>query len=144
MMRVLRGCIGDRDGAAAVEFGLVLPFLVALIYGVIELGRLFWAVGVLNFAVEQAARCAVVNSATTCASSAATKSYAAGYAGLAVGFGITAANFTVGACSNGISGTQVSTSSDNPVTFTSALVQLLGGRGSFGSITLNAQSCYPT
>jgi Flp pilus assembly protein TadG len=132
--------IANADGSAAIEFGLVLPFLIALIYGVIELSRMLWGLGVLNFAVEQGARYAAVNCASGCSTDAA--HYAASYAGLAIGLAPDASQFTVdtgSTCGSGVAGARVSVS----VAFTTAVLQLLPNGNAF-SVTLAAQSCYPT
>jgi Flp pilus assembly protein TadG len=56
MRRLLR----DRRGGVMVEAALVWPMLFAVLFGTIELGRLTWTKLALNFAVQEAARCAVV------------------------------------------------------------------------------------
>ncbi len=48
-------------GAVAIEFAfLLLPFLLIL-YGIIEFSRVFWIQNTLEYAVEEAARFAIVN-----------------------------------------------------------------------------------
>jgi Flp pilus assembly protein TadG len=56
-----RAAIGDRRGNALVQFALVLPPFVMLIFGIIEIGRSLWLQNALHYATEQAARCASVN-----------------------------------------------------------------------------------
>ena len=54
------------DGAsAALEFGIVAPVLMLLILGVVEFGRLHWVRNSMEYAAEQTARWAIVNSAAT-------------------------------------------------------------------------------
>ncbi len=48
--------IGDASGSAAVEFALVLPVLLLLSLGALELGRLFWSYHIATAAVRDAAR----------------------------------------------------------------------------------------
>jgi Flp pilus assembly protein TadG len=137
--RLVARSAADRGGGAAVEFGMTLPFLIALIYAIIELSRMLWGMAVLNFSVEQAARYAVINCASTCSPDAA--HYAANWAALAIGLAPAASAFTVnsgGNCGTGISGTVVSVS----VNFTTPVLLLLP-RGNSFSATLRAQSCYP-
>ena len=63
----------DR-GTTAVEFGLVLPGLAALIVGGLYTGILVYSAAGLHNAVEQAARCYSVNT-TQCGSESATQTY---------------------------------------------------------------------
>ena len=51
----------DRSGASAVEFAIVLPVFVLLVLGSISAALLTFSVSSLNYAVEDAARCAAVN-----------------------------------------------------------------------------------
>lgn len=80
----------DR-GAAAVEFGLIAPALFLLLFGEIELGRMVWTQSSLHYAVQEAARCASVASAS-CDTPDAVAAYAA--ARIAK-LGVAASAFTV-------------------------------------------------
>ncbi len=51
-----RGWASDSDGSAAVEFALVLPLLLLLGLGALELGRLFWDYHIASSSVRDAAR----------------------------------------------------------------------------------------
>ncbi|MGH6794891.1 MAG: TadE/TadG family type IV pilus assembly protein [Methylocella sp.] len=119
--------LGNR-GATAVEFALIGPSLVLLLFGTIEGGRMLWTQNALQYAVEQAARYAVVcNKPTTpCPTPAQIQSKAAS---MAYGQNLSTSVFSVAtpAC-----GTQVSASL--PYT-TAAPVSF--------SVTLTAQSCRP-
>jgi Flp pilus assembly protein TadG len=62
MMR-MRSTAGER-GAAAIEFALILPILVILVFGVIEFGRVFNAqISITNAAREGARSMAIHNNA---------------------------------------------------------------------------------
>jgi Flp pilus assembly protein TadG len=61
--RLPLACWRDRRGAAAVETALVLPVLLSLVMGTIEVGRLGWTQAALTFAVQEAGRCAEVTPA---------------------------------------------------------------------------------
>ena len=50
----------DQRGAAAVEFALVLPIFVALVFGIIQYGYYFWTAESANSAAREAARRVVV------------------------------------------------------------------------------------
>src|ERR1700675_3482302 len=69
--------ISDISGAAAVEFAMILWPLMLLLLGTVDGGRMLWTQNSLQYAVEQAARCAAVNSTTTCSTAAQIQSYAA-------------------------------------------------------------------
>ncbi|EJL25248.1 Flp pilus assembly protein TadG [Caulobacter sp. AP07] len=52
----LRRFLAGRGGSAAVEFALVLPFLMLLMFAFIGVGRLFWNYHIAVSAVRDAAR----------------------------------------------------------------------------------------
>ena len=54
----------DDDGAAAVEFGLIAPILVLLVFGIMSFGILFAQTLSLNNAARQGARYGAVGSRT--------------------------------------------------------------------------------
>jgi Flp pilus assembly protein TadG len=60
-----RGLARNREASAAVEFAVVMPLLLAFVFGIIELGHLLWTVGALNMAVQDSARCASVSNVPT-------------------------------------------------------------------------------
>lgn len=60
----------DR-GAVAIEFALVLPLLVILVFGIIDFGRLFNAQETLTQAAREGARLAALNDPNTCSRTAA-------------------------------------------------------------------------
>jgi Flp pilus assembly protein TadG len=59
-MSLVRRLACGRGGSAAVETALVLPLLLLMVMGAIEFGRLGWTRAGLNYAVQEAARCAAV------------------------------------------------------------------------------------
>jgi Flp pilus assembly protein TadG len=115
------------DGTTAVETAIVLPAFLLLLFALIEGGLLFWTQSTLQFAVEAAARCAVID-ATQCGSTSAIQSYAASQV---VGFTVSPSSFNV---SQPSCGNQVSIR--YPFSF---IVRELYP----GTITLNATSCHP-
>lgn len=48
----------DRRGGVLVEAALVLPLLFSVVFGSIELGRILWTKMAMDYAVQEAARCA--------------------------------------------------------------------------------------
>lgn len=65
MLRVLRQYKNDDNGTTAIEFGLIALAFITMIFGVIEMGRVFMAWNAFQYSVENAARFALVNSDVT-------------------------------------------------------------------------------
>lgn len=122
-----RGLWADRGGAAMVEFAVLLPVFLSLIFGVIQCGEMFWTQTAMQHAVEMAARCATIN-ATTCGSTSETQTYAATQA---YGLSLPSGTFTASsaACGNEVVGSY---------TFPFVAPWFPA------TISLTAQSCYPT
>jgi Flp pilus assembly protein TadG len=57
MIRLLR----SRAGSSALEFALLAPALVALMLGIADAGRFYWARNAMEFASEEAVRYAMAN-----------------------------------------------------------------------------------
>lgn len=72
-----RRVLADRAGAATVEFAIVGSLFLLLLIGIIEVGRGLWTMNALNYAVQQAARCASLNS-TDCGDQSSVQSFAVG------------------------------------------------------------------
>lgn len=64
-----------RRGAAAVEFAVVLPVFVILVFGMIEYGRMVMVQQVITNASREGARKAVLDGATTSSVQTAVTSY---------------------------------------------------------------------
>jgi hypothetical protein len=75
--RIWRRLASAQDGAALVEFSLVGPMFLLLLLGLMQFGLAAWRQNELQFAVQQAARCANVRP-DLCGDPAATAAYAAG------------------------------------------------------------------
>jgi Flp pilus assembly protein TadG len=67
---------GAIGGSTAIEFALIAPVIISLFFGMFEFARAIWTQSVLDYAVEEAARCASVNTGT-CGTNGATQNYAA-------------------------------------------------------------------
>jgi hypothetical protein len=94
------GVFKDDRGTAAVEFALVAPVFVMLAVGTFYLCLCLFLTGSLHYAVEQAARCASVNT-TVCSSSSTIVSYAQShYFGPG---GTPNFNYVAAACGNSVS-----------------------------------------
>lgn len=57
---VVRGARRAEKGAAAVEFALVLPILLVILFGIIEFGLIMYDKAVLTNASREAARAGIV------------------------------------------------------------------------------------
>jgi hypothetical protein len=60
MIRLLRQLLADSRAASAAEFALVLPLLVLLLFGIIDMGRFFWQLNESEKATQMGARMAIV------------------------------------------------------------------------------------
>jgi Flp pilus assembly protein TadG len=60
MMAKIRLVWMDRRAASAAEFGLVLPLLLLLLFGIIDMGRFFWQLNESEKATQMGARLAIV------------------------------------------------------------------------------------
>jgi Flp pilus assembly protein TadG len=115
-----------QTGGPIIEFGFLAPVLLLFLFGIIEGGRMLWALNALHYSVQEAARCASVDS-RTCGTASQVQTFAAGRA--SAGFSASMFTLTVAGCGNQVSGNYTMQLN---IPFISP------------SITLNAQSCYPT
>jgi Flp pilus assembly protein TadG len=67
----------NTTGASAVEFAIIAPIFLAMIFGVMQSGLLLFTISSLRYATESAARCASVNS-SQCSDTATISNYAEG------------------------------------------------------------------
>lgn len=138
-----------RGGATAVEMAYLLPVFLLFLFAIEEFGRLLWTQTALQFAVEAAARCAVLyqpNADANCAGDV--RAYAANNAfGMSIptsAFTYTA-NATCGA-SSATNGAEVDASYAFPALVDlSGLLSLLGVSRTSNplNVTLTAKSCHP-
>ena len=61
------GMIKEQKGQSLVEFALVLPLLLLLICGIVDLGRLLFAYASLNMTTQEAVRVGGLGKAATTA-----------------------------------------------------------------------------
>jgi Flp pilus assembly protein TadG len=127
--------VRSENGSNAVEFAIVVPLLLALFLGIFEFGRAVWVQGMLDYAVEQAARCASLSNSASCGTAAQIASYAAAQTSpLNIPAGSFAA--TTPACGNQVTATYI-------FSFIGTAT-LIGGSPLFPtSVTLTSSSCYP-
>jgi Flp pilus assembly protein TadG len=108
-LTLLRQLGRRRDGGVMVEAAMVWPMLFMVLFGLVEYGRFAWTQVALNYAVQQAVRCAQVTPGT-CSSNSAIAAYAKDQAMPA---DVPVAAFTVSSQACGI---QVTAAYDYPVT----------------------------
>jgi Flp pilus assembly protein TadG len=122
----VKRCWGS-SGAVAIEYAIILPVLLVVVLGIIDVGRLLWTQTTLDRAVEAASRCAAIN-VTLCGTTAKIQSYAVTQA---YGLAVTTMAFTVSAPTCGLS---------VKASFPFRLIIPWLART---SLTLTATSCYP-
>ena len=115
----------DEDGVSAVEFALILPVFIAFVFGMINCGLMLWTQLGMEHGVVAAARCETINP-SACPNVPAYASQQA------YGLNLPTTTFTLStpACGNRVAasyGFQFVTLIFPPQT-----------------VTLSAQSCYPT
>lgn len=130
MRGLIKNISSNCQGGAAIEMAFILPVMVMMLFGIIELGRLMWAESVLHYAVAEAARCRSIDTAN-CGTDALAQSYAATNAYF---MSLAAADFAVGTCTGG---KQVSIT----YAFSSTLFTLLPGAF---TVSVHPVSCYPS
>jgi len=120
------------SGVTALEFALLLPFFVILLFGIIEFGQVLFLQAALQHAVTEAARCATISGAAgstpDCGSAGNVASYATTQA-----YGIAVAS-SVFSTSNPSGFNCVNAS--YPFNISIPLMPAI-------NLTLTAKSCYP-
>jgi Flp pilus assembly protein TadG len=104
----MRGKLRREDGAAAVEFALIVGLLAILVFGLLEYGLAFWQVQNLRAATREGARVAAVRGSTDDIQTAMQNSSAGSLTG--------GESFTVtpgGGCTDDTRGQQVTVELDN-------------------------------
>jgi Flp pilus assembly protein TadG len=145
----LRLLAAAREGATAVEFGLVLPMFLMLVFGTIEFGRLLWTKQAMQETAIAGARCMAIaqtkNSTQNTGSCASSGAYSASSTTtyiqtVASGWGLPTLGIALYPTGNSSACTGLS-----QVTLTStfnSVVPKLIELGT-GGITLTASACYP-
>ena len=126
----MRRLFNDERGSALVEYAITFSAFILLTVGLMQFGMLFWTQLALQHGVELAARCARVNSAL-CGTSDQIKTFASANA-LALNPPTSDITVTLATSCGGNSGNRVQAS----YTFNFLPVA--------ASITVTAQSCYPS
>jgi Flp pilus assembly protein TadG len=152
-MKRRRTALDQRaDGQALVEFALIIPIFLALLFGVVDLGRVIWANDSLASAAREGARYASVHAGTPALTTSVSKADIRSYT---QGFAIGGGDATVEVCysvvhyaqgSMGCSGNTDEPNADNKrgnlvtVTVTSHIPVLTGAVLGFGTFTVTGTS----
>lgn len=104
-----KGRLRTQDGAAAVEFAIVVGFLAMIVFGVLEFGLVFWQVQNLRSATREAARVAAVRGSTSQISNAMVAASAGSLPSGFTGFSVSPS----GGCSGSTVGQEVTVTIDN-------------------------------
>lgn len=64
-MKRLKRFWKDTKGTTAVEFGMVAVLMLLMLFGIIELGRIFWTQNAVQSAIELTARYYIVHTGTS-------------------------------------------------------------------------------
>jgi Flp pilus assembly protein TadG len=134
---VTRRLLGERDrGAAAVEFALMLPLLLLLLFGIIDFGRALNAQVTITQAAREGARLTALNQPNV---ASRTQAAATGLSGVGVA--------VVSACPPGSGPTA---NADVKVTYSfkfitpiGAIAKLFGKSGPGSQLTLTAEGVMP-
>lgn len=118
----------DEAGSEAVEMAIVLPVFLLFLIGTLDVGRMAWTQGTLDYAASAAARCAVVDQ-VQCATVAQIQAYGAAHA---YGMTVDSSTFAVTADT---CGQRVSVSLPFAMVTPYILAQ---------NFTLTANACYPS
>jgi Flp pilus assembly protein TadG len=132
-----------RGGNVAVEFALVFPMFLMLVFGTIEYGRLLWTMQALQETANAGARCmALTQSACSSGSSYSATSTQSYITAVAQGWGLSlpSANMTLNnsATCGGNSGFSQVTLTTTFVSVVPKIVLLAAG-----GTSLRATACYP-
>jgi Flp pilus assembly protein TadG len=141
---VLRTLGRVQNGATVIEFALVAPMFLALLFGTIEVGRALWAQQALQETAIAGARCMALPQ-SACAS-AVTYTYNATRTMTYIqqvanqwGISLPSANITQNNAAN-CGGTSGFSKVSLAITFQSAVPNLVN---IFGGIPLTATACFP-
>jgi len=118
-MRWLTGLRRDRRGGAAIEFAILAPVLFGILFGIVEMGRMFYVRHALEYATEQAARYYMLNPTTD---SGSVTTYLKGQMAGGMGSGVTADYVDTTSCNGNASVTCTTITASYTFTFVAAVL----------------------
>lgn len=137
------GFVGDRTGTAVIEFAMVAPLFLMLLFGIAEYSRLLWTLQALQQVAIEGARCMAIPQSACAAGgsySAANTTSRIRQIGTQWGLAITSAGVSLSAnanCGGSTGFSKVTVTS----TFNSVVPQLV--RLGAGGTSLTASACFP-
>jgi Flp pilus assembly protein TadG len=143
MRACIRALVGARRGSTAVEFAILAPVLLTLMFGGLEYARMMWTWQALQIAGDQTARCVAIGG-TACT---APSTYAVTTASTYGATGLVAANATIvntpGAVTNAAACSPPAGNTEVQVTLSLTFTSVVGTLIPSLSQTLTTTSCYP-
>jgi Flp pilus assembly protein TadG len=118
-MRGTKGLRRDRGGSAAIEFAILAPVLFGILFGIVEMGRMFYVRQALEYATEQAARYYMLNPTTD---SGSVTTYLKGQMAGGMGSGVTADYVDTTSCNGNASVTCTTITASYTFTFVAAVL----------------------
>lgn len=109
----------SEKGQSLVEFALVIPLLIILLFGIVDFGRIFHAYLTMDHAGREAARAASIGKDDTTVKSTAVSD--------AVGIGLTADKVNITPGGTRISGSDISITITYPITFLTPVIGSIVG-----------------
>ncbi len=133
----------DRSGATAVEFAMVAPVLLMLVFGILEFGRALWVHNALQQTAIAGARCEGISQSSVASTAACNGSSVTSYVqSVATGWGITVPTSGIVLSSNTTcAGATGFSSVTINYTFQTAVPQVLGSMS--GGVPMTANACFP-
>ncbi|MEH7112643.1 TadE family protein [Neobacillus niacini] len=109
----------SESGQSLVEFALILPLLILLLFGIVDFGRTFHAYLTIDHAGREAARAASIGKDDTQVKSTAVTD--------AVGIGLTTDRVVISPTGTRVSGDDVSITITYPITFLTPVIGSIVG-----------------
>lgn len=139
MRRLLLNRLRRQDrGTVAIEFAMVFPLFIMMLFGIVEFGRFLWADNTLRHAVQEGARCAALHCCEVANASCDTPEEFA--AQRAAGLAVSAADFVLDTPDCGMR-MRVGTGGEG-LSFSFFAGEVLGVAGL--DFTLRAEACFPS
>lgn len=109
----------SESGQSLVEFALIVPILIILLFGIVDFGRIFHAYLTIDHAGREAARAASIGKDDTQVKSTAVTD--------AVGIGLTTDRVVISPTGTRVSGNDVSITITYPITFLTPVIGSMVG-----------------